>query len=171
MTASIPVYHRGNVADYALVDDEDVERLKAYNWGLQRQHNSRYAYGYLPGATPSKRRVLMHNLIMDTPSGMECDHVDLDGLNNVRQNLRNCTPSQNTCNTVKRRSYQGNKPSSVYKGVSWHDHTQKWEAYVTIGGKLKYLGVYASEKDAARAYNIAAHAHFGEFARLNITSA
>ena len=57
--------------------------------------------------------------------------------------------------------------SSKFKGVSWHKRDQKWQAYITINKKRKYLGYFNNEKEAAKIYNAAAKELFGEFARIN----
>jgi len=57
--------------------------------------------------------------------------------------------------------------SSKYKGVAWHKRRGKWQAYIKIGDKIRHLGVFTDELAAARAYDIAARQHFGEFARPN----
>ena len=62
---------------------------------------------------------------------------------------------------------EGNNKSSKYKGVSWHKQTKKWTAYIRINKKV-HIGIFSSEKDAAKAYNESAKKHWGEFARLNI---
>jgi hypothetical protein len=74
------------------------------------------------------------------------DHKDGDGLNNLRSNLRKATPSQSQCNRGK----QSNNSTGV-SGVSWHKKAGKFEAHVKLHGKKKYLGLFISLKDAARA--------------------
>src|SRR5258708_36375432 len=85
----------GSVRAYALVDDEDFEHLSEWNWSLNPQ-------GY------AQRTVTMHAEIM----GEMSDHVDRDGLNNRRGNLRPATKAQNAQNLSIRCD-----SSSGYRGV------------------------------------------------------
>ena len=105
----------------------------------------------------------MHRVIMDAPKGMHVDHINGNGLDNRRENLRLCTNSQNHMNRKTHRD-----SSSKYKGVSWNKRNSKWQAYIGSGIKRKNLGYFASESDAAKAYDIKAKECFGEFARLNL---
>lgn len=91
------------------------------------------------------------------------DHKDRNPENNIIENLRKATKSQNSknCTSVK-------NSSSKYLGVSYHKQSGKWQAKGTLEGKPKYLGLYVLEKDAAVAYNEFAKIHYGEFANLNI---
>ncbi len=110
-----------------------------------------------------KRAVRLHREIMNAPDGFDVDHINGDRLDNSRRNLRICTRQQNLRNSRKRTS-----TSSKYKGVCFYRSRNKWIAYVGIGEtKSKHLGYFLSEEDAARAYDKAAAALFGEFAKLN----
>lgn len=101
---------------------------------------------------------------MNAPSGMEVDHRDHVRTNNQRSNLRVGTKAQNGYNARK-------EPNTMsrYKGVSWHRQLKKWYAYIGGGreSRRKYLGVFASEEDAGRAYNRAALERYGEWSCLN----
>mgnify|MGYP003649767127 CR=1 FL=1 len=90
------------------------------------------------------------------------DHVDGDKLNNLIENLRPATKRQNGQN---RKSAIGS--SSEYLGVYWKKDVRKWVASINIDGKIKYLGCFHDEEDAALVYNLAAIEHHGEFANLN----
>lgn len=134
------------------VDDEDYNTVSLYTWRLQETRSGNV---YACSDVPSQgRRIFMHTLIMGTKG---VDHIDGNGLNNVRSNLRPATASQNAAN----RKAQGG--SSRYKGVSWHKRSCKWQAQI----KRTNLGYFDDEKEAARAYDDAAREDYGEFARLN----
>ena len=139
---------------FALVDDEDAEKLSGYKWQAFWSGKRWYAKsvtGY------------MHRVIMDAPKGIQVDHKDNDGFNNVRSNLRIATNQQNQCNRTKT---VGN---SQYKGV-WRDarkRARQWMAHIKHNQKRIYLGYFDEEDDAAIAYNNAARERFGEFAKLN----
>lgn len=110
----------------------------------------------------------MHRIILERILGRELikgedvDHINHNGLDNRRINLRVCTRSENLGNQRK-----GINQSSNFKGVNWDKFYKKWEARIKIYGKRKRLGRFESEIDAAQAYDIAAIKHFGEFACTN----
>lgn len=104
----------------------------------------------------------MHQLILFSPKPLEIDHVDGNGLNNQRMNLRICTHLQNTMNRKKSKG-----KSSVFKGVVWNKEKNNWRARIRVNKKLIHLGYFFIEAEAAKIYNIAAVKYFKEFARLN----
>jgi len=89
------------------------------------------------------------------------DHIDGNPRNNCIENLREATFKQNQGN--RRKSDRGSTP----KGVDWKPRTGKWQARITINGKQKYLGVFATAEDAHAAYTKAAGEYFGVFARTS----
>lgn len=101
----------------------------------------------------------MHKFLTDWP---KTDHIDGNGLNNQRRNLRPCTTAQNAANQTQQKGR-----SSLYKGVSWRKGRNKWRAGIKVNGKQINLGDFTNETEAALAYNKAAAEHFKEFARLN----
>ncbi len=94
---------------------------------------------------------------------LDCiDHRDGNGLNNQRHNLRPATTAQNSRNRGRCRNN-----TSGYKGVTWYKPQRKWLASISIDGRRKHLGYFASKLDAALAYDAAAREYHGDFARLN----
>jgi len=81
-----------------------------------------------------------------------------------RENLRLATGSQNQANSRKLK-FDG--MTSHFKGTSWDKRDQLWRAYIAQNGKQRSVGYHATELEAARAYDCAALAIFGEFALLN----
>lgn len=100
------------------------------------------------------------------PKGMDIDHINRDPADNRLVNLRVATRSQNMANAKKRTRKGG--PASQYKGVSWQG---AWRAAYQKDGQLKFLGYFTNEIDAARAYDMAVIAAFGEYALPNFPRA
>ncbi|MFF3620002.1 AP2 domain-containing protein [Streptomyces sp. NPDC002467] len=147
----------------ALIDVADLPLVSQYTWRPLKGHNGKlYAY-----AMAGRSAVYMHRLIAGTPAGLETDHVNGDGLDNRRSNLRVATCSQNSANTWKPRRSDGSTATSRFKGVTWDRSRSKWQAKITVDQHCKSLGRYDSEEEAARAYDAAAAARWGAFARLN----
>ena len=148
---------------YAIVDDEYFDRLNGFKWCAHKNRKTYYAVRNSKRQKGRRTFICMHREILGlkTSDGKDTDHINGNGLDNRRVNLRPCTPSQNQHN---RRSFCG---TSKYKGVSWHKRDKKWQAYIRLNGKLIHLGLFDSEIEAARAYDIKAKELFGEFAHLN----
>jgi hypothetical protein len=155
---------RGRVA---MVDDGDYELVAQYRWHVREatypglRSNGPYAQTNVPVPGPVRRyRSLgMHTLITGWPL---VDHVDHDGLNDQRANLRVATPGQNNANSRP----QANS-SSPFKGVHWYKAGRIWRSTITVNGVKHYLGQFATEEDAARAHDAAARAAWGDYAHLN----
>lgn len=167
-----------NSGRVALVDDEDYElvmesptmwRVKA----RQRKYGSPVFYAWrshIASKGVVRARLAhqaMHRLILDAPADLFVDHINGNGLDNRRCNLRLCTNSQNQQN----RRAPKHAPLSEFKGVTWHRSAAKWQAQIKLHGRNIYLGLYESEIEAARAYASAAERHFGEFAFTNLEAA
>lgn len=153
---------------FALVDDEDYEWLSQWNWQAWTSKTNRSFYSVRRllakegkrGATRMHIEIMKrHNLWYD---GFVVDHVDFNGLNNQKYNLRACTPRQNLCN---RRLGKNN--TSGYKGVDWRGERNRWRAQIRVNGKKKHLGFFTSKLEAAKAYNKGAEKYFGKFSHLN----
>lgn len=108
---------------------------------------------------------LLHRILLNLPPRCgQVDHVNGDGLDNRRENIRPCTNSQNQMN---RRKLNNHKTASQYKGVVFELDRGCWRAQLKLNGK-KYRGPRRkSEMQAALDYDDLARKHFGEFARLN----
>jgi hypothetical protein len=116
----------------------------------------------------------MHHLAIDVPPGCFCDHINHNGLDNRKANLRVATRKQNVWHRRKfsGRTYDGLKqPSrSKYKGVDWSKEMKRWRVRIRVNGKRLYLGSFENEIDAAKAYDEASKKYHGEFAALNFKS-
>lgn len=158
MSKLIPLHGKHGNGKFAIVDNEDFERLSQYKWLL-----THLGYAYRSSFANGKQtQFWMHREILNAQKGFDVDHVNRDRVDNRKANIRIATRSQNKCNAV------GCKDgSSQYKGVGWHKATKKWRATLMINYKGMYLGIYSTEVEAAKAYDKAAKKHHGEFARLN----
>lgn len=139
----------------AIVDSEDYEMLIQFNWHYNTE-------GYAMRTVNHSGKLSMHRQLMGDKQGHVIDHVDGNGLNNSRTNLRHATHKEN----MRNRKLQTNNTSG-FKGVYWKPIKQKWEAAIRISNQYKYLGAFISKVEAARAYNRAAIEHYGIFAKLN----
>jgi len=120
---------------------------------------------------PCKRIGYVSRLIMDAPVNMEVDHINHDTLDNRRCNLRVCTRSENRRNGRKQRQSNGRFKCVVYHPAKKYNpnssEAKPWRAYTRVMGKRIWLGYYATDIDAAMAYNRYAAKEFGEFACFN----
>ena len=140
------------------VDDEDFDWLNKYNWCY-------YRVGYAARGIRSRKEgwqktIYMHQQIMNVNS--DIDHINGDGLDNRRENLRIATHAENLRNRPAPISN-----TSGYKGVSWDKSRNKWLVSITVNYKKIHLGRYIDIKEAAKAYNNAVLKYFGDFGRLN----
>lgn len=146
---------------FALVDDEDYDAVNKYKWCAHHVKNRWYATAHLTGTSNS--RIVLHRFLMDiNDPKIQVDHIDNDGLNCQRKNMRVCNNTQNSWNTPKKKN---NKCG--YKGVYKQSNSPKWRARISIRGKCLNLGYFTTIEDAARAYDKAALEYFGVFALLN----
>lgn len=142
---------------FSKVDDDDFEMLSSHKWHYRNGYALRSVWkGLVRG------HIYMHAEITGCPSGMETDHIDRDGLNNQRFNLRVCLPFQNKRNVGIRKDN-----TSGYKGVSLDKRRNTWCASIRFEERLIHIGSYKSKEEAALAYDEFASKLFGEFAVLN----
>lgn len=150
----------------AIVDDEDAD-LAAFKWhAATKTGKTPYAARSIWLGHGKLKSLKMHRVIAERMfgTGGDCavDHINGDGLDNRRANLRQATAAQNNSNRSRNRN-----SSSGYKGVSWMESERRWRACIQANGKVYHLGVFGDAIDAALAYDAAARAFHKEFARLN----
>lgn len=160
------VTSRGAVAIVSNIDAD----LAAYTWHLSIEaYRLNYAVRYCTDEKGKHLRIRLHREIIERiigrslADGDEVDHIDGDGMNCCRDNLRVVTPSQNMAN---RRLNRDNK--SGYKGVSWKTSDKKWRACIGFQRSKIHLGLFTDKHEAARAYNAKALELFGQYARINV---
>lgn len=110
-------------------------------------------------ATSRRANTLMHNMILGRKG---VDHVNGDGLDNRRSNLRPAPQSLNVANLSL-----SSHNTSGFKGVSWSKKYSKWEANIHLHRKKRFLGYFGTREEAAAAYNTEAVNQWGDYARLN----
>lgn len=144
----------------ALVDDEDYGYVARFTWRVDKRKNTNYAIRHvcLPGRPKTTQR--MHRLILGLgdPS-VDVDHLNKNGLDNRKENLRMCGRTQHIAHHRTKDQYLG-----VYKIEGGHG----WEVRAKFGQKQIHLGPFQSKEDAARAYDKEAAAEFGELAVVNL---
>ncbi len=146
-----------------VVDDEDCDELNKYKWHVLKKKHLIYARRQSPRVNGVQHTILMHRIIL--PNCIEVDHIDGNGLNNVRSNLRPADCSDNAHNRRK----QLLNTSSIYKGVSLH-RDGKFQASIGYVNRRIYIGLFTGEVEAAKAYDRAAIELYGIFASLNFSS-
>lgn len=155
---------------FALVDDEGYEYLMQWKWSINGAKTSKILYAdrgeyskKKEGGDGSVKRIKMHRVLMKCSSNEIIDHIDGNGLNNQRYNLRKATKSQNAMN----RSVQKNTGSKL-KGVYEYKNNpriKKFYSRIAIKGKDKFLGYFLTPEEAHEAYKKAALELHGEFAK------
>ena len=161
-----------------LFDEEDRELIESHKWHIWRgtKNKAYYAIADIPDpnrddwyirpddGTRRRRRttIRMHRLVTNCPKGLQIDHINQNGLDNRKENLRICTNQQNQYNRKP-----SSKNISGLKGVSWIKRDKKWCAKLTIDGVVTHLGSFKTKEEAARAYDANAYHYHGEFAYRN----
>tara|TARA_R110000787_G_scaffold42047_3_gene103398 strand:+ start:423 stop:920 length:498 start_codon:yes stop_codon:yes gene_type:complete len=139
----------------AIIDAADAPLVEGHNWNAHKNGNTVYA----------KRRsgagvFLLHRVIMEAPCQLSVDHIDGDGLNNMRCNMRLATHAQN----MKNRRINCNSTSG-FKGIYFNKQSGKWMARIRFNEKSNYLGLFALPEEAYAAYCAASKKYHGEFGR------
>jgi hypothetical protein len=133
----------------ALVDDDIYELIKVYKWHTMKNYNIFYAARNTSRKDDPQNKqyhIYLHHLVVGKPpKGMDVDHIDGNGLNNQRSNLRVVLHRKNTQNLLKQRMGR-------LVGASWNKRDKKWRADIQINGKRVYLGYFDSEQEAHETY-------------------
>ena len=146
----------------AKISTSDIHLVSGFNWNLRKHAIHSYVARSDKRDSDYKQAIIvMHRVIMSPPKGFVVDHINGDGLDNRRENLRVCTQQENSWNSKKKST---NK--SGVKGVCRHS-SGKWRATICVSAKQISLGLYHSVEEAAKAYERAATEKFGNFANCS----
>lgn len=149
----------------AIIDAEDIVKVQSFNWTalVKARANGKFQSVYAfrtERFNGGRRPVYMHRTIAETPTGMDTDHADGDGLNNTKANLRSATRAENGRN---QKISVAN--TSGFKGVTWHGRDRCWMAQIHMNGRNHFLGYHKTAEDAHRAYASASAELHGAFGR------
>jgi hypothetical protein len=153
----MPVAAPGGRLTWTKIDAEDADRLRHRSWWL---HPDGYAASDVT-TFDGRSIAYLHREVVTAPPDRLVDHINGDRLDNRKANLRLATHSQNAANSRDRPRRSG------YRGVYPHKPTGRWIAQISIGGHVRHLGIYDDPQHAAMAYDHAARAQWGPFARTN----
>jgi len=153
--------------DVVLVDNDDFDKVKNYTWHIHKYKKKlAYAECHVFEKGKIKKIVYMHRVIMNCNIGDFIDHINMNGLDNRKKNLRVCTKSQNMMNRKK----QANNTTG-YKGVCLCKDQKRQRKYLVSIAKdgINYnFGRYRTVEEAAYIYDQVAIQLHGEFANTNI---
>lgn len=146
----------------AIIDACDVHLVSEFYWRAKEDGRRVYAARNVEIGKGKRRLMLLHRAITDAPKGSQVDHINRDGLDNRRCNLRVCTNTENQWNGGPRADN-----TSGFRGVTWHKQNKGWHARIRCRGKVYSLGVFRNPEDAHAAYCSARKELFGEYAQDN----
>lgn len=162
---------------FAQVDNADYELVSKYKWTAKRQRQGNYYASRSVRIEDKSLNIFLHRFIMNTPKDQYVDHIDHNGLNCQRNNMRNCSLSQNQQNRSPhgKVNYLGVSKRSPFQkakqpdgSIKTYKNTPAYKAFIRPkNGKFLYLGKFDNPEDAAHAYDAKAKELFGEFANLN----
>jgi len=152
----------------ALVDDEDYERVAQFKWCVVMPGKNVYAVRRVRRPEGGWTSQSLHRFLLHAGAGERVGHVDGNGLNCVRANLRRVSRSESATAARRTRGHgrQSNNKSG-FIGVSWDSRVGKWRAQIQVDGRKKHLGHHPTPEDAARVRDRAARELHGELAVLN----
>jgi hypothetical protein len=147
-----------------IIEERDVWIFSTQHWNVRREKNTAYLYRRV-GSDPHRVGTFIHREVMAAPPGLFVDHINGNGLDNRRSNLRLVTRTQNVWNQAAKR-----RPASGYFGVAFHPQSGLWMARINTNKKVR-ASYHKTPEEAARARDAMAIEDRGEFACLNFPKA
>ena len=142
-----------------VVDAADYEHLSQWKWHACVGSKHVYAMrNSRPDDNGKRRHIMMHSELCPVEPGFFVDHINGNGLDNRRENLRAVTKTQNMWNRARNAGVR-------HKGVYWHKQHRKWVATIQVNKRRIHIGLFHDENEAAAAYAARAALEFGEFNR------
>jgi len=133
----------------AIVDDDDYESISRHKWYMMTNGRDYTQYACRTKKINGKKKTFwMHRVINKTPDHLVTDHINRNGLDNRKCNLRSVTHQENMVNSKMHK-----KSTSEYRGVSWHSIGKCWRAAISVNNKYVHLGLFKNELDAKAAYD------------------
>ena len=147
-----------------ILDEEGIELYRKNTWHIVKHGKTFYLRTNLKVKGKYYCKAFHRELLQLNNQKEVVDHINGNGLDNRKENLRICLQSENIKNQVRIKT----KPwQSKYKGVFWNKKNKNWRSMIGVNGKRINIGSFTSEHAAAVAYNIEAKRQFGKFANLN----
>lgn len=149
---------------YAILDPDDFAWLNKHKWHISTGGGTFYAVRTTRLQNRKRLVIKMHRQVLKVPHHLFVDHINHNGLDNRKANLRPATCKENN---RSRRKVRLNSFHSKYKGLTWYKREKRWAVRIMADRKSIFLGFFQNETDAARAYDNAAKKYHGDFAALN----
>ncbi len=143
----------------AVIDAADVPLVGGFNWLALLGARTVYVLRHKKTPAGPNVKFYLHRVLLDAPPDMVVDHINGDGLDNRRANLRLATYAQNS-----RYSRRAASNTTGFKGVTYAVREKRWQAQIVVDGRAKYLGSFEHPELAHAVYCAAARFYFGEFA-------
>lgn len=149
----------------AVIDDIDYESVSSFRWYARKNERGNWYAATSMRIDGKRRQVHMHRFIYgaDLIQKILVDHVNGDGLDNRRENLRAATHQQNTIHSKKRSGCY----TSAFKGVHYSRTHNRWVAKLYSKGRLVMKRRFKTEREAALEYNHKVIEIHGNYAVLN----